>query len=240
MKKILILMLILSAVLFATGCDLIFKAANVYTRYDVNEDGIEIMVEVMHKYGDKNNIILERYYHPDGWLEREISYEDYSTGKIVYIMIFRENGDRVSAEYFNLNESSRIYETYDENGHLKTSDTYQNGQLTITEDYYPSGNRSKATYYTDPRLLFGTYIFADEDNGRTTNYYAKWCENDIIVEEYDTFNESEVRITSEMTIFASDGEFLQHYIDFYDDTGDLEKTVHYDEDGNVLDTAYHK
>ena len=238
MKRILCIFVIIAAVFQITDCDLI--AANIYTRYDINEDGVEIKVEVMHKYGDKNDITLERYYHPDGWLEKEISYNDYRTDDIMYITIFNENGGKRSVESFYKETNQRSYESYDDNGILLSIHNYENGTLQFIEEFYASGNRKNVTDYTDPALEVRITTFADAKDGRILTDYFKWQTGEEITEETDYFDSTSVRTKVEMNIKTTDGKFVRHYVDEYDQAGNLTRTTHYDENGNIYDIADHK
>lgn len=237
MKKILVLLFIVSLI-FITGCDHL-KAANIYTRYDINEDGVEIKVEVMHQHGDKSKIELERYYHPDGWLEKEISYYDYNENKIVYVMIFNKDGGKKAVDYY-YDQGEHSHETYDDSGVLLTSHNYLNGTLVSIDEFYPSGNRCKSTNYTDPSLIFSIFYYADLNDTVVTSTNCRWREsNGQICDETDTFDASGMRSKVEMKITAEDGSFIAHYVDEYAND-DVVITIHYDENGNVYDIVDHK
>ena len=239
MKKIITLLLILTTVISLAGCDKLFKAANVYTRYDVDADGNEIKVEVMHKHGDKNDIQIERFYHKDGWLEKEISYEDYYSGKIGYVMIFNENGGKKEVDYYQ-EEGIHLHETYDEQGVLLTTHNYQNGTLQSIDEFYPSGNRSKCTSYTDPSLIYSIFYFADVNDTVVTSQNSRWRDsNGQICDETDTYDISGLRTKAEMKITNEDGSFVAHYVDEYAGN-EIFRTTHYDENGNVYDVVNHK
>lgn len=236
MKRLLCIFVIITALLQLTGCNLM--AANIYTRYDINEDGVEIKVEVMYKNRDKNDITIERYYHPDGWLQKEISYNDYRSKDIMYIMIFNENGTKKSAEYFYKENDGRIYESYDESGTLLSTHNYEKDVLQFIEEFYPSGNRSKVTDYTDKSFSVNIRTFADAEGGEMLTDYSKWQENGEITEETDYYS-SGVRTKVEMYITTPKGEFVRHYVDEYNSSENLSKTTHYDENGNIYDVVYH-
>ena len=238
MKRILCIFVIILALLQITSCHLI--AANVYTRYDVNEDGLEIRVDVMHKHGDKNDITLERYYHPDGWIEKEISYNDYRTDDIMYITIFNENGGKKSVESFYKETNWRTYESYDDNGVLISTHNYENGSLQFIEEFYASGNRKKVTDYTDPAFEVRITTFADAKDGRILTDYSKWYTDKEITEETDYYDSASVRVKVEMNIKTLDGKFIRHYVDEYDQAGNLIKTTNYSESGDILDISDHK
>ena len=233
MKKTLAILLIIFTLLSFVGCDKLFGAANIYVRYDTDADGNEIKVEVMHAPKNKDEIWLERYYNKDGWLEREISYTD---GKIGYITVFRSNGSRVSNETFFYEENARAVEAFDENDVRLTNHNYVNEKLDSIEEFYPSGNRSKVTSYSDPNYHFTSYHF--DENGTEIAYHAKWTENGNVYEEYDIL-EGRIRISSDMYVTTVDGEFLEHYLTEYAPNGEMTNTIHYDKDGNVYDISGH-
>ena len=147
MKKLLIILLIAVTVLSTVGCDELFKAANIYTRYDVDEDGNEIKVEVMHAPKNKDEIWLERYYNKDGWLEREISYVSYAEGKIGYDTFFRQDGTRTETTTYVEDTNEYMIEKFDENDVCSICYTYNGTKLIAVEEFYSSGERSKVTYY---------------------------------------------------------------------------------------------
>ena len=233
MKKLLIILFIAVMVFSTVGCDM-FKAANIYTRYDVDAEGNEIKVEVMHAPNNKDEIWLERYYNKDGWLEREVSYTD---GKIGYITIFRSNGARVSTETFFYEDNARSFETFDENDTRLTNHNYVNEKLNSIEEFYPSGIRSKLTDYSDPSRIVTVWTYSEDE--KVTSNYSKWNEDGRVIEELDLF-ENEVRVSAEMTITTTDGKFIEHYITEFSPSGEMIRTTHYDENGNVYDVAEHK
>ncbi len=233
MKRVLIALLISTIAIFTVGCD-IFKAANIYTRYDVDDEGNQIKVEVMHAPNNKDEIWLERYYNKDGWLEREISYNE---GKIGYITIFRSNGTRVSTETFFHEDNARAFETFDENDARLTVHNYTNEKLNSIEEFYPSGIRSKLTDYSDPSKIITIWTYGEDE--KVTSNYSKWNEDGRVIEELDLF-ENDVRVSVEMTITTTGGEFIEHYIDEYSPNGEMIRTTHYDKDGNIFDVAEHK
>jgi antitoxin component YwqK of YwqJK toxin-antitoxin module len=195
----------------------------------------------MHDPKDKSNIWIERFYHKDGWMEKEISYESYKDGMIGYIIIFRENGSRESMETFYYDEDVRTVDAFDENNVLLTSHAYnyKSGKLVYIEEYYPSGVRSKSTEYTVAGVVSDIWTYADAAMLTiVTSHYMRWQENDIVFEELDVY-ENEVRVSAEMTIRTTRGEFVEHYINMYMPNGEMIKTIHYDEDGNIYDVAEH-
>ena len=235
MKKLLVILIIALTVFCAVGCDGV-KAANIYTRIDVDADGNEIEVEVMHAHKNKDEIWLERYHNKDGWLEKEISYEDYKAGKIAYITIFRANGSRVSTETFYNEDNARSFETFDENDNPLTCSNYQNNRLTSVDEFYPSGKRSKVTDYTDSTVSVRVWTYAE--NEMLTSYYTEWVEDTRKLTQLERY-ENEARVSSEITITTLDGEFVQHYVDEFEANGNPIRTTHYDENGNVTDVSYH-
>ena len=232
MKKLFITLLITVIIFSTVGCDM-FKAANIYTRYDVDADGNEIKVEVMHAPKNKDDIWLERYYNKDGWLEREISYNDGNYG---YITIFRSNGTKVSTETFYLEDNARSLETFDENDNRLTVHNYRDEKLDSIEEFYPSGIRSKLTDYSDPSRIVTVWTYSEDD--KITSNYSKWNEDGKVIEELDLF-ENEVRVSAEMTITTIGGEFIEHYLTEFSPSGEMIRTTHYDENGNVYDVAEH-
>lgn len=238
MKKILITLLVISAVLLTTGCHLI--ATNIYTRYDVNEDGVKIKVEVMHEGRDKNAITLERYYHPDGWLEREVSYVDYASGKIGYVIIFRENGSRVSAEYFNYEYDEHAVETYDENGVLLTNHTYTHGILRCVESFYPSGNRATNKSYEDPSRTYVLYTFPDVEDAEVSSIYSVWTEGGVVYSQLESDMVDKTMTRFEIKISTTTGEFIRHYVEERTPSGEHLRTTFYDANGNVIEATDNK
>ena len=235
MKKLLIILLIVLTLFSTAGC-CIFKAANIYTRTELDADGNEIKVEVMYNLKDKSDIWLERYYNKDGWLEKEISYENYKAGKIAYVTIFRANGSKVSTETFYHDDNARSFATFDENDNPLTCHNYKNNMLTSVEEFYPSGKRSKLTDYTDPTVSVRIWTYAE--NEMITSYYTAWSEDARKLTQLDLF-ENEVRVSSEITITTFSGEFVQHYVDEFEANGNPIRTIHYDENGEIYDISYH-
>lgn len=235
MKRIITLLLIVSVAFSLIGCDL-FGAANVYDRYELDADGNEIKVEVMHAPGNKSEIWLERYYNKDGWLEREISYVSYAEGKIGYDTFFRQDGTRTETTTYVEDTTEYMIEKFDENDVCSICYTYNGTKLIAVEEFYSSGERSKVTYYTDPNYHFTSYHFAT--NGTEIAYHAKWTENGNVYEEFDVL-EGRIRISSDMYVTTVDGDFVEHYLTEYAPNGEMTKTIHYDKDGNVYDDAEH-
>ena len=236
MKRLLIILLIALTVFSIVGCDDWFKAANIYTRTELDADGNEIKVEVMYNLKDKSDIWLERYYNKDGWLEKEISYENYKAGKIGYITIFRANGSRVSTETFYHEDNARSFATFDENDVILTNENYDFGRLSSIEEFYPSGKRSKLTDYTDSTVSVRVWTF--DENEKNTSYYTEWSEDTRKLTQLDLF-ENEVRVSSEITITTFSGEFIEHYVDEFEANGNPIRTIHYDENGEIYDISYH-
>ena len=138
-----------------------------------------------------------------------------------------------------LTTNFRTYESYDDNGVLLSTHNYENGTLQFIEEFYPSGNRSKVTDYTDDAFSVTIKTFADAKDGRILTDYSKWQTDGEITEETDHYNDANVRVKVEMNIRTTDGEFVRHYVDEYDSAGNLCKTTHYDENGNIYDVVYH-
>lgn len=234
MKRIITLLLIVSVAFSLIGCNL-FGAANVYDRYELDAEGNEIRVQVMHAPGNKSEIWVERYHNKDGWLEREINYDVNATGRIVSEILFRENGSRITAKtYFN-NMADYSVEEFDENDVLISTHNYQNGRLTSIEEFYPSGARYKLTDYTDDQA--DVRIWTYSENGDSYTLFSSWSEFENLTEELDFYVGNE-RVKTEMKITTRDGEFVAHYVDEYRND-QIVKTTHYDEDGNVYDVVEH-
>ena len=233
MKRIVTALLIISVLLSLISCNL-FGAANVYDRYDIDADGNEIRVQVMHAPGNKEDIWVERYHNKDGWLEREINYENYAAGKITSEIYFRENGSKITVKtYFN-DMADYSIEECDENDVRISTHNYQGGKLASIEEFFPSGAVYKLTDYTDSQMDVRIWTYSESGDSHTL--LSRWTEGDNLTEELD-FYEGNERVKTEMKIFTLDGDFVSHYVDEYSNN-DIVKTTHYDKDGNVYDVSY--
>ena len=234
MKRIITLLLIVSVAFSLIGCNLL-GAANVYDRYELDADGNEIRVQVMHAPGNKSEIWVERYHNKDGWLEREINYDVDATGRIASEILFRENGSRITAKtYFN-NMADYSVEEFDENDVRISTHNYQNGSLISIEEYYPSGAIYKLTDYTD--IQANVKIWTYSENGDSYTLFLSWSDPEKLTEELDFYVGNE-RVKTEMKIITRDGEFVARYVDEYRNN-EIVKTTHYDKDGNVYDVVEH-
>ncbi len=240
MKKIFVLSLSIFALIFALcSCDPNNTAANVYDRYETDEDGNQIRVQVMHEFGNKENILIERYHDKNGVLVFEINYDNYAENDVAFTQTFHTNGNRKLVTTYNDDGSYSIDEHDESDVHLYSKEYDSEGRLGTVYTFYPSGFQASIETWDENGNLVNRRKFTDEDVSTVFEDYTVYFESDrtvYVLTVYDGQREK----SCDMITKTPSGEFIEHRLDEFSENGDIFRTVQYDELGNVISEGNHK
>ena len=212
----------------ATACDLLIKAANVYTETSIDADGNEITVEYMYDPKDNDRITRKTVYDKDGNVEVNYNYnkdgewsEEYYDGNPnrTRCITHRTSGEIIEEEFI-------------QSGTCIKSTTYSpSGVIERIDEYYDDGTQRSLLDYTVPGIS-RRYIQYNEQGQQISDETVQM--DGERVSTTTTYFEDEQIISVETLVREQGGAFVSHQIEYWT-SGRATKTVVYDENGTVIE-----
>ena len=242
MKKIILFTALILAVVLSLCCcnPDEFTAANVYDRYELDEDGNRIRVQVMHEFGNKENIQIERYHDKDGVLVYEIDYRNYFENDIAQTITYHKSGNRHIVTAYSEDGTYTVDEHDESDRRLYSKEYSADGKLCLVYNYYPSGYQESLETYNDNEVLINRRKFTDEDQALVTEDYSVYFDADKTTYATTVFD-NRITVSCDMIAYTPGGEFIEHRYDEFSENGEIYRSVQYDEAGNVIsEDVFHK